>query len=112
VREDQRRDWRQTDRNGTDGRHLLTRRQALQLGVVAAGTVAFEVDRLAAAGAEVGRASGVPRERSFDEGWRFARGDVSGGEAPGFDDSSWRLLDLPHDWGIEDLPGPASTTAP
>src|SRR5262245_43369926 len=20
---------------------------------------------------------------------------------PGFDDSSWRLLDLPHDWGIE-----------
>ncbi|MBN2183193.1 MAG: DUF4982 domain-containing protein [Sedimentisphaerales bacterium] len=30
---------------------------------------------------------------------------------PGFDDSTWRLLNLPHDWGIEgafnqDLPGP------
>ena len=24
--------------------------------------------------------------------------------APSFDDSSWRVLDLPHDWSIEDLP--------
>jgi beta-galactosidase len=26
-------------------------------------------------------------------------------EASGFDDSSWRALDLPHDWSIEDLTG-------
>jgi beta-galactosidase len=27
-----------------------------------------------------------------------------GAEQPGFDDSKWRVLDLPHDWSIEDLP--------
>jgi beta-galactosidase len=46
----------------------------------------------------------VKRQQSFDSGWRFFRGDASGAEAPGFDDSSWRLLDLPHDYSVEDLP--------
>jgi beta-galactosidase len=31
-------------------------------------------------------------------------GDVAGAEAAAFDDSKWRVLDLPHDWSIEDLP--------
>ena len=44
------------------------------------------------------------RDQSFDEGWRFLRGDAPGAEAPGFNDSSWRVLDLPHDWSVEDLP--------
>jgi len=44
------------------------------------------------------------RERSFDSDWRFLRADASGAESPSFDDKSWRLLDLPHDWSIEDLP--------
>jgi beta-galactosidase len=44
------------------------------------------------------------RELSFDEGWRFHRGDLDGAEAPAFDDASWRELDIPHDWRIEDLP--------
>jgi len=44
------------------------------------------------------------RNQSFDEGWRFLRGDALGAEAPGFNDSSWRVLDLPHDWSVEDLP--------
>ena len=43
------------------------------------------------------------REQSFDLGWRFFRGDVAGAENPGFDDSNWRRIDLPHDWSIEDL---------
>jgi beta-galactosidase len=43
------------------------------------------------------------RDQSFDQDWRFHRGDVPGAEAPGFDDSHWRKLDLPHDWSIEDL---------
>lgn len=94
-----------------------------------------------------------PRERiSFDDGWRFSKGDPAGiGDAlsynkikdwvlptsaslttnetvlavklpptnpvpnvtyaqPDFDDGQWRLLNLPHDWGIEgpfrqDYPG-------
>ncbi len=41
----------------------------------------------------------------FDFDWRFHRGDIAGGEEVNFDDSQWRLLNLPHDWSIEDLPG-------
>ncbi len=33
--------------------------------------------------------------------WRFHLDDVDGPEAPGFDDSGWRALDVPHDWSIE-----------
>ena len=44
------------------------------------------------------------RDRSFDSGWRFLRADAPGAEAPAFDDSKWRTLDVPHDWSIEDLP--------
>jgi beta-galactosidase len=45
-----------------------------------------------------------PREQAFDSGWLFYRGDAPGAEKPGFSDSSWRALDLPHDWSVEDLP--------
>jgi len=44
------------------------------------------------------------RDQLFDDSWRFHLGDVSGAAQEKFDDSSWRLLDLPHDWSIEDLP--------
>ena len=51
-------------------------------------------------------ADDAPRSRLlFDFGWRFYRGDVDNGQAPDFDDSAWRLIDLPHDWSIEDIPG-------
>ncbi len=39
----------------------------------------------------------------LDQDWRFHLGDLRGGEAADLDDSSWRMLDLPHDWSIEDL---------
>ena len=42
---------------------------------------------------------------SFDQDWRFWKGDITGAEKPGFDDSDWRKLDVPHDWSIE---GPVS----
>ncbi len=58
---------------------------------------------------------------SLDKGWRFHQGDilypvikghdetyrnakagrVSGAASTTYDDSSWRVLDLPHDWAIE-----------
>jgi beta-galactosidase len=62
------------------------------------------------------------RERlAFDTGWRFHPGDIPmpvirghgpsyynakagkawGAAAPDFDDSDWRVLDLPHDWVVE-----------
>lgn len=37
----------------------------------------------------------------FDSDWRFFKGDAPGAERPGFDDSAWRRLDVPHDWSIE-----------
>jgi beta-galactosidase len=67
----------------------------------------------------------IPRERiNFDAGWRFALGHATdpgrdfdpapetftyfakagfgaGAAAPDFDDSGWRVLDLPHDWAVE-----------
>jgi beta-galactosidase len=49
-----------------------------------------------------------PGINRFDAGWRFHRGGALGAENPQFDDSGWRLLDLPHDWSIEDLPGTES----
>jgi beta-galactosidase len=42
---------------------------------------------------------------SFDDSWRFIKDSLSGAESPDFNDSNWRLLDVPHDWSIEDLPG-------
>jgi beta-galactosidase len=44
------------------------------------------------------------RDRSFDSDWRFVPADAPGAEAPAFDDSKWRVLDVPHDWSIDDLP--------
>jgi beta-galactosidase len=49
-----------------------------------------------------------PGINRFDTGWRFHRGGALSAENPQFDDSGWRLLDLPHDWSIEDLPGTES----
>jgi beta-galactosidase len=45
----------------------------------------------------------------FDSDWKFHPGGAQYAEQPGFDDSLWRKVDLPHDWSIEDLPG---TTSP
>ncbi len=41
---------------------------------------------------------------SFDDGWRFIRDDAPGAEMSAFDDTRWNILDLPHDWSIDDLP--------
>jgi len=49
------------------------------------------------------------RERLFDDNWRFKKDSVDA-SASSFDDSSWRVLDLPHDWSIEDLPNQTTDT--
>jgi beta-galactosidase len=38
---------------------------------------------------------------SFNEGWKFALDAGDEAARPGYDDSRWRELDLPHDWSIE-----------
>jgi beta-galactosidase len=37
----------------------------------------------------------------LDTDWRFHLGDDPGAKAPAYDDSGWRVLDVPHDWSIE-----------
>ena len=44
---------------------------------------------------------GSERRLNFNEGWRFFKGEAAGAEQPGFNDSQWRPLALPHDWAIE-----------
>ncbi len=36
--------------------------------------------------------------RSFDFDWKYSLGDPEGAENPGFDDSSWKTVHLPHDF--------------
>jgi beta-galactosidase len=51
--------------------------------------------------------SDAPRQTIlFDHDWRFHQGDAPGADQPHFDDSSWRRLDVPHDWMIEGVAGP------
>ncbi|MFO8002151.1 MAG: beta-galactosidase GalB [Marinilabilia sp.] len=40
--------------------------------------------------------------RLFNNNWAFSMADSAGSyQSPGFDDSQWRTLELPHDWSIE-----------
>jgi beta-galactosidase len=36
----------------------------------------------------------------LDSGWRFLQEDASGAQEPGFNDSSWSAVSLPHSWDI------------
>jgi beta-galactosidase len=46
---------------------------------------------------------------TIDFGWKFFKGDVPGAQARAFASTTWRDVDLPHDWSIE---GPFSETEP
>ncbi len=37
----------------------------------------------------------------FDFNWRFSKGNFATAMMPGFDDSDWRTVNVPHDWSIE-----------
>src|SRR6478736_9183843 len=56
---------------------------------------------LALGGSVIARAGNASRVvRVFDADWRFFQADVKSAEQPDFDDSTWRQLDVPHDWSI------------
>jgi beta-galactosidase len=67
-------------------------------------TVTAQASNRAAVRTATGAAAGQPadtgsRQRiDFDRGWRFVRSDVTGAQAPGFDDSKWGPVALPHDF--------------
>lgn len=37
----------------------------------------------------------------FDADWKFAHDEQAGADVPEFDDSDWRVLNVPHDWAFE-----------
>ena len=45
--------------------------------------------------------AGTTRSENFNDNWKFYLGDTSGAENPGFDDSGWAQVNLPHDYSIE-----------
>ena len=44
------------------------------------------------------------RKTLFNKNWKFHLGIVANAEQPEYNDSRWRVLDLPHDWSVEPLP--------
>ncbi len=75
-------------------REKLTRRglgRAIIAGAIA--TEAFSQEKVVSSSGQ--------RRISFNAGWRFLKQDAPGAEQIGFDDSSWREVQLPHDWAIE-----------
>ena len=49
----------------------------------------------------VSSTASAQRKQSFDEGWRFHRGEVVNAETVNGDDSSWREVIVPHDFSME-----------
>jgi hypothetical protein len=45
--------------------------------------------------------STIREKKLFDLGWKFHLGDLNAAKDPSFDDATWRLINLPHDWSIE-----------
>jgi beta-galactosidase len=43
----------------------------------------------------------VRLRENFNPAWKFSHGDIENAHSVNFDDSEWRVLDLPHDWAIE-----------
>ena len=53
---------------------------------------------------------GWGRIRELNHRWRFSKDlNQTGMARPQFDDSAWRVVDIPHDWSIEDLSNPSDT---
>lgn len=48
----------------------------------------------------------------FSRDWLFHRGDVDGAQYLSTIDSTWRIVNIPHDWSIENLPGTNSPFDP
>jgi beta-galactosidase len=72
---------------------LAVLRRALQIGALLG---AFPAAILGSA-----KAAGSRDIIPLDAGWRFRLGDDPAAKSPSFNDSTWRVLDLPHDWSIE-----------
>jgi beta-galactosidase len=81
-------------------------RRGFLIGTASAAGLTM-VPTFTALAAQAGAGASVARDIVFDHDWRFHRGEGKGFEKPELDDATWRKVDLPHDWSIEDLPAQA-----
>src|SRR4051812_18394412 len=114
-----------------DGRRSVTRfliggaLVALVAGLLPGGAVAAQPAAQPARGlvpaADPPVAHHVGGTYDLDRDWRFALVSLNGNASdgpyaraadPSFDDSSWRRVDVPHDWSIEQTPTPPTAGAP
>lgn len=72
--------------------------------------ISLSAAALIAAASAFGQVSFGQAEK-FNKGWRFSLSADSTASAEGFDDSQWRVLDLPHDWSVEAVPSPSLASA-
>lgn len=42
----------------------------------------------------------VSTKQSFNDDWRFSKGELANAEKESFNDSNWQSIQLPHDWAI------------
>jgi beta-galactosidase len=77
----------------------VTRRDFVTNATVAGVAVTLGLDGAGSAFATAA-ASAQQRRISFDDGWKFSRGDFARAVDPGFDDQGWQTVELPHDWSI------------
>ena len=70
-------------------------------GVAGASGAAGAAGASGGAGGARAQAHNGERGTSFNDGWKFHLGDVTGAQQATFDDSSWRSLSVPHDWSAE-----------
>jgi len=108
------------------GRGVRSRRDVLRATGIGFGAVAL-APVLGMAGAPgqaqsrlTARASGA-RSTDFGQAWKFAlvnpdgitdpTGAYANAQAPGFDDSGWSTVDVPHDWSIELTPVQSASTS-
>lgn len=66
--------------------------------IVAIGLAAAPLSMLAFGAAE---SPAARQQLSADFDWKFFLGDPTGADAPQFADTSWRTVQLPHDWSVE-----------
>ncbi|PAZ10162.1 beta-galactosidase [Streptomyces sp. SA15] len=88
---------------------LLASAAAPAAGALLGAPAAWAADAAGAAGGASGRSTVGLRD-----GWRFAlvnpggitdpTGEYADAAAPGYDDSGWRTVAVPHDWSIEQAP--------
>src|SRR5216683_3285789 len=109
-----------TAQAGGPSRREVLRGAGAGLGVAALAPVFGMAGAGQAQARMTARAEGT-RSVDFGQDWKFAlvnadgitdpTGAYANAQAPGFDDSGWRTLDVPHDWSIELTPVQTATTS-